>query len=48
MGKKNNINISGGIDVAAALNHENQRIDGRKFDELRLHLILLHPPKGQF
>jgi ribonuclease PH len=34
MGKKN-INLSGGIDVAAALNQENQRIDGRKADELR-------------
>ena len=34
MGKKN-INLSGGIDVAAALNEENQRIDGRQADELR-------------
>ena len=35
MAKKNNINISGGIDVAAALNQDNQRIDGRKADEMR-------------
>ena len=35
MVKKNNINISGGIDVAAALNQDNQRIDGRKADEMR-------------
>ena len=32
---KKNINLSGGIDVAAALNQENQRIDGRQADELR-------------
>lgn len=35
MGKKN-MNLSGGIDVAAVLNQENQRIDGRQADELRL------------
>ena len=29
------MNLSGGIDVAAALNEENQRIDGRQADELR-------------
>ena len=51
MGKKNNINISGGIDVAAALNQDNQRIDGRKADEMRSVTItpnFITSPKGQF